>query len=288
MATNYSIKKIISIIKSELKEFYPDNEVDSFINLIFENVLDYSRTQLLLSQDKIISDDIYLKIEQIISDLKNYKPIQYILGESEFYNIKLKIFRNVLIPRPETEELVDWIIRENSNQSIKILDIGTGSGCIAISLAKSLPMSIVYASDISEDALKASEYNSLLNNTQVHIINFNVLNPEIKLFNKFDIIISNPPYVTEKEKAVMHKNVLDFEPGLALFVPNKDPLIFYRSILNFGLNHLNKNGKIYFEINELYGKETKSLMQEKGFEDIVLKRDINGKDRMIKGKLKTI
>ena len=288
MTTNYSIKKIISFIKSELKEFYLVNEIDSFIYLIFEKLLDYSRTQLLLYQDKEINKNSYHKIKQITSDLKTYKPIQYILGETEFYGLKFNAVQNVLIPRPETEELVDWIIKENANKSIKILDIGTGSGCIAISLAKNLPKSIVYASDISETALKVAEQNCNLNNTNVRLLNFDILDSETELDETFDIIVSNPPYITEKEKVVMQKNVLDFEPELALFVPNEDPLLFYRSILNFGLNHLSANGQIYFEINESYGKETESLMKEKGFENIVLKKDINGKDRMIKGNFKTL
>ncbi|MCB2194363.1 MAG: peptide chain release factor N(5)-glutamine methyltransferase [Bacteroidetes bacterium] len=283
MATNHSIKKVISEIKSELSELYPVNEIDSFIFLIFDHLLGISRTQLLLSKENEINEGTFLKINNIISELKSYRPIQYILGETEFYDLKFKVFDNILIPRPETEELVDWIIKDHSNTSIKILDIGTGSGCIAVSLAKNMPNAVVYASDISELALKAAETNSKINNTSLHLLQFDILNPPSDQDKKFDIIVSNPPYVTEKEKSLMQQNVLDYEPELALFVPDNDPLLFYRSILDFGLQHLKPKGNIYFEINEAFGQEMISLMQKKGFSDNILLRDINGKDRMVRG-----
>lgn len=283
MATNHSIKKVISEIKSELSELYPVNEIDSFIFLIFDHLLGISRTQLLLSKENEINEGTFFKIKNIISELKSYRPIQYILGETEFYDLKFKVFDNILIPRPETEELVDWIIKDHSNTSIKILDIGTGSGCIAVSLAKNMPNAVVYASDISELALKAAETNSKINNTSLHLLQFDILNPPSDQDKKFDIIVSNPPYVTEKEKSLMQQNVLDYEPELALFVPDNDPLLFYRSILDFGLQHLKPKGKIYFEINEAFGQEMISLMQKKGFSDNILLRDINGKDRMVRG-----
>lgn len=283
MATNHSIKKVISEIKSELSELYPVNEIDSFIFLIFDHLLGISRTQLLLSKENEINEGTFFKIKNIISELKSYRPIQYILGETEFYDLKFKVFDNILIPRPETEELVDWIIKDHSNTSIKILDIGTGSGCIAVSLAKNMPNAVVYASDISELALKAAETNSKINNTSLHLLQFDILNPPSDQDKNFDIIVSNPPYVTEKEKSLMQQNVLDYEPELALFVPDNDPLLFYRSILDFGLQHLKPKGKIYFEINEAFGQEMISLMQKKGFSDNILLRDINGKDRMVRG-----
>lgn len=285
MATNHSIKKVISEIKSELSELYPSKEIDSFAFLIFEQVMGMSRTQLLLSDDKEINDATFVKIVNIINELKAYKPIQYILGETEFYDLRFKVFEDILIPRPETEELVEWIIKDHTNRSLKILDIGTGSGCIAVSLAKNMLNSLVYASDISDHALKATETNSKLNNTTIHFIQFDILNPPGDLNEKFDLIVSNPPYITLKEKSLMHKNVLDYEPKLALFVPDDDPLIFYRSILDFGLQHLKPKGKIYFEINESFGQEMISLMQKKGYSNIILLKDIHGKDRMIKGTL---
>ncbi len=285
MASNINIKKVISFIKSELKEFYPMSEIDSFVYLIFEQLFNYSRTKLLISQDVEIREDLYQNILNIIRNLKLYKPIQYILGKTIFYNLTFNITPGVLIPRPETEELVDWIIKENPDKYKRILDIGTGSGCIAISLAKNLPKSVVYASDISSEALTVTKTNSKLNNVDIQIIQLDILNSDNQLNEKFDIIVSNPPYVTEKEKKLMHKNVLNFEPQLALFVPDNNPLLFYRAIIGFGMNHLNPGGKIYFEINESFGKETALLLEGRGFQDISLKKDINEKDRMLKGVL---
>jgi release factor glutamine methyltransferase len=286
MASIISIKKVISNIKYELKEFYPMNEIDSFVYLIFDQLFNYSRTKLLISNDIEISEESYQMILQIIYELKSYKPIQYILGNTEFYNLPYYVTSDVLIPRPETEELVDWIIQENKNSSLKILDIGTGSGCIAISLAKNIHGSLVFASDISNDALILTRKNSKLNNTDIQILHLDILKQDILLKERFDIIVSNPPYITEKEKSLMHKNVLDFEPELALFVSNENPLIFYQAIINFSLNHLNPGGKIYFEINEAFGKETSVLLEENSFHNIDLKKDINGKDRMLRGILR--
>lgn len=286
MTSNISIKKVISNIKYELKEFYPMNEIDSFVYLIFDQLFNYSRTKLLISNDLEISEESNQRVFQIIQELKSYKPIQYILGKTEFYNLPYHVTPDVLIPRPETEELVDWIIKENHGKSIKILDIGTGSGCIAISLAKYIPESIVFAADISNDALSLTKKNSKLNNVDIQIIHLDILKQDIQLSEKFDIIVSNPPYITEKEKVLMHKNVLDFEPELALFVSNENPLIFYKTISDFSLSYLNPGGKIYFEINEAYGEESTLLLQEKMFRDIILKKDINGKNRMLRGILK--
>jgi len=286
MASNINIKKVISFIKSELKGFYPMSEIDSFVYLIFEQLLNYSRTKLLISQDIEIREDSYHNILNIIRDLKLYKPIQYILGKTIFYNLTFNVTPGVLIPRPETEELVHWIIKENPDEYKRILDVGTGSGCIAISLAKNLPESVVYASDISSKALTVTKNNSKLNNVDIQIMKLDILNTDNKLNEKIDIIVSNPPYVTEKEKKLMHKNVLDFEPESALFVPDNNPLLFYRAIIDFGINHLNPGGKIYFEVNESYGKETALLLEKRNFRDITLKKDINGKDRMLRGILK--
>ncbi len=286
MASNINIKKVISFIKSELKEFYPMSEIDSFVYLIFEQLFNYSRTKLLISQDVEILEDSYQNILNIISDLKLYKPIQYILGETIFYNLTFNVTPGVLIPRPETEELVDWIIKENPDTYNRILDIGTGSGCIAISLAKNLPESVVYASDISSEALTVTKKNSKLNTVDIQIMQLDILNSDTQLNEKFDIIVSNPPYITEKEKKLMHKNVLDFEPELALFVSDNNPLLFYKAIIDFGMNHLNPGGKIYFEVNESFGKETALLLEERAFRDISLKKDINGKDRILRGILK--
>lgn len=282
MTSNITIKKAIFYIKSELKNFYPENEIISLAYIILEELLNTSKAKIISNMDQIVSMETNQNINHIISQLKLFKPIQYILGKADFYNLHFYLSENVLIPRPETEELVDWIIKENPRFVKKILDIGTGSGCIAISLAKNLPAATVSASDISDDALSITRKNSKLNHVNLQIFKLDILDKDLSLNEKFDIIVSNPPYVTEKEKSLMHPNVLNFEPQLALFVSDENPLIFYRSIINFSLKHLNPGGKIYFEINENYGKEMAMLLEELNFQDICLKKDINGKDRMIR------
>ena len=286
MDENYTIKKTISYIKTELKELYPLNEINSFINLIFDRFLNCSSTKLHTSQEKEISEDLFKEIVAVCEELKLQKPIQYILEEAHFYDLKFKVEAGVLIPRQETEELVDWIIQENSNKKIKILDIGTGSGCIAITLAKNLPEATVFASDISSKAIEIAKLNRKANNVDLQFLQFDILNSSLWPDERFDIIVSNPPYVTEKEKNFMQKNVLDFEPELALFVPDNSPLIFYDKIIDFGKKHLNASGKIYFEINEAFGKETAQLFNKNIFTNISLRQDLNGKDRMLRGILK--
>ncbi len=286
MSSNITIKKIISFIKSELKDLYPASEIDSFIFMIFEHLLGYSRTRFLISQDQEVTDKDYRQILMITKELKLNKPIQYILGHTYFYDLTFQVEPGVLIPRPETEELVDWIIQENSKKQLKILDIGTGSGCIAISLAKNLPESKVLAADISKKAIKITNQNAILNKVDIEIIELDIINFPEDLNLKFDIIVSNPPYVTEQEKSLMNKNVLDYEPDLALFVPDNDPLRFYTKIAEFGLVYLNKGGKIYFEINESFGEETVLMLENKAYYKLELRKDINGKNRMIRGILK--
>jgi len=282
MTSNITIKKAIFHIKSELKNIYPENEIISLAYIILEELLNISKTKIISNIGQNISTETYQNVNHIISQLKLFKPIQYILGKAEFYNLHFYLSESVLIPRPETEELVDWIVKENPRFVKKILDIGTGSGCISISLAKNLPAATVSACDISDDALAITRKNSKLNHVNLQIFKLNILDINQSLNEKFDIIVSNPPYVTEKEKSLMHPNVLNYEPQLALFVSDENPLIFYRSIINFSLKHLNPGGKIYFEINENYGKEMAMLLEELNFQDICLKKDINGKDRMIR------
>jgi len=286
MNANYNIKKIISNIKSELKDFYPIYEINSFIYMIFEKVTGTSRTKLLVSDQLELSDLQLRIIHDVISELKTYKPIQYILEETDFYEIQFDVGSGVLIPRPETEELVDWIINENKDEKKIILDIGTGSGCIAIALAANLKSSKVYACDISDQALGQAKKNSIKNNVKIDLFQLDILKNISGLNKKFDIIVSNPPYIAESEKRLMEQNVLNFEPELALFVPDDNPLVFYKAIINFGKLHLNHGGEIYLEINEAFGRQMIALLKDSGFESIILKKDINGKDRMIKGSLK--
>ena len=242
----------------------------------------YSRTQFLLAKDEELCPEELSEIEKIVARLKSHEPIQYILGTTEFYGLPFYTVPEVLIPRPETEELVQWIIHENKNSKPTILDMGTGTGCIAISLQKNIPQSTVLACDISPACLETAKRNSELNSAEVSVIQYDILSnaPDFS-FPELDIIVSNPPYIRETEKTLMEKNVLDHEPELALFVPDENPLIFYEQIADFSRIHLKNQGHLYFEINEAFGPECYEMLQEKGFSEIVLKKDIHGKDRMI-------
>jgi len=218
-----------------------------------------------------------------VNRLIQFEPIKYILGETEFYGLRLKVNPAVLIPRPETEELVDWIIHDCNVQNPVILDIGTGSGCIPIALSKNLIGATIESWDISNEALMVARMNAEINKVNIDFIYADVLrltHPAQK--QEFDIIVSNPPYITESEQLLMLKNVLDYEPHVALFVPTADPLIFYRKIADIAITQLNSGGKLFFEINEQFGNETADLLSLKGFKNIVLRKDINGKNRMIK------
>jgi len=272
----------IKRIKSELEGLYPETEIRSFSQLMIEKVTGFSRTEIIVNKNTLFSDKQYHEIESFIEKLKNFVPIQYILGETEFYGLSFNVNESVLIPRPETEELVDWIRTENDRSaSLNILDIGTGSGCIAISLKHEFTNAVVDAFDISDEALITAQSNANRNQLKVNFSKVDILNaPDFE--TKWDIIVSNPPYVLENEKTEIQPNVLDNEPHLALFVPDNDPLLFYRCIAQFALKHLKTGGKLYFEINRQYGKATMDLLVESGFTDIELRKDISGNDRMIK------
>jgi release factor glutamine methyltransferase len=276
------MKAAIASIRKELAGIYSANEIESLIFLIFERLKGYTRTQFLLAKEEILTPENQFEIDQIVLRLKNQEPIQYILGETEFYGLPFYAVPGVLIPRPETEELVQWIIQENQLDKPNILDIGTGSGCIAISLQKNIPQSAVLACDISPVCIETARRNAALNGAELRVIEYNILNrtPEFK-FPKLDILVSNPPYVRETEKLLMEKNVLEYEPELALFVPDADPLIFYSRIADFAQLHLKNGARLYFEINEAFGHECSEMLRGKGFSKITLKKDINGKDRMI-------
>ena len=270
---------------SELSGVYPETEIQSFFNILIELKLNLSRIEVALQPDLEISETTITFLQKAIAELKKNIPIQYITGETEFYGLKFNVNESVLIPRPETEELVDWIL-ENSkpktqNSKLKILDIGTGSGCIAISLAKNLSNTDVFALDISSEALKIAKKNALLNNVDIYFSEIDILNtPDLP--EKYNIIVSNPPYVRELEKELMQQNVLAYEPHLALFVKDNNPLLFYDRIADLANKHLSKKGSLYFEINQYLGNETVALLKQKGFQNIELKKDIFGVDRMIK------
>jgi release factor glutamine methyltransferase len=279
------LKQYRSQFIKELASIYDEGEAESFFYLILEEKKQLRRVDLALQPElKITTEEIALW-NSLLEQLKLEKPIQYLLGKTSFYGLDFEVNKHVLIPRPETEELVDWIIKnQNSkvkNGSLKILDIGTGSGCIAISLAKNLPNATVFAIDVSEQALATAQKNANLNNVTITFISQNILDTK-DLNQEFDIIVSNPPYVRNLEKEEIKKNVLDNEPHLALFVENNDALLFYRIIAELAQKNLKKPGELYFEINQYLGKETTDLLEKMSFMQIELRKDIYDNDRMIK------
>jgi len=274
-------------MNSLLLTVFEKTEVESFFYLLIDFRLGLSKMDFLLNPNIEISSLNISFFESAIQKLKKEVPIQYILGETEFYGLQFKVNENTLIPRPETEELVDWIIHDQliiNNDQLTILDIGTGSGCIPISLAKNLSKANVTTVDVSKGAIIVAKENAKQNDVVVNFIDDNILNPKIVNDSKnvFDVIVSNPPYVRNFEKEEIKKNVLDFEPHLALFVEDDDALIFYKKITEYALSHLKKDGVLYFEINQYLGKETVALIKDLGFETVELRKDMSGNDRMIK------
>jgi len=310
------MQAIFSYIKEQLRDYYPESEIKSFYYLIMKSVCRLDKQSVLLGKDTQISPDEKRFIEKIIEDLKKFRPIQYILGETEFYGYKFKVNEQVLIPRPETEELVERVLtfarhcegeaRSNlpppqplptkggeldcftpfamtkNSASHRVLDVGTGSGCIAVILAKFLTGAEVYATDISEKALEVALENALDNQVTVQFIRHDIFEdwPEY-LPERWDIIVSNPPYVTPGEKKIMSKNVLDYEPHQALFVPMENPLLFYERIADISLEHLKENGRLYFETSAVHGKEAMEMLKEKGFGNVRLFQDMAGRDRVL-------
>lgn len=276
------MQKAIHHIQSELQRLYPETEIKSFSYLIIEKLTGFSRTEVIVNKNTIFSQEQRHEIEIFIKELKRFVPIQYILGETEFYGLPFNVNESVLIPRPETEELVDWICKENDRTALlQILDIGTGSGCIAISLKHEFRKSTVDAFDISQKALETAQSNAGRNKVKVNFSQVDILNaPDID--KKWDIIVSNPPYVTELEKDAMLPNVLEHEPHLALFVPDNDPLLFYRKIALFATRHLQPGGKLYFEINRQAGNVCLDLLTQMGYRNPELRTDISGNDRMVR------
>lgn len=278
------LKDIQNTFHQELDAIYASEEVDSFFYMLIESY--YKVTRLQLAMDSGFAIENKNDILNALDLLKNQKPIQYILGETEFYGLPFKVNEHTLIPRPETEELVEWVLKYSAKiKQISILDIGTGSGCIAVSLAKYLPNSKVYALDVSNEALNMAKQNAELNNVNVQFVNADILNSETWDFKdlKFDVIVSNPPYIREQEKKFMKPNVLDYEPHLALFVKDKNPLRFYEAITRFAVDNLEENGLLFFEINEYLGNQMIQLLNDNNFNNIRLKQDMFKKDRMIKG-----
>ena len=272
------MNKLVNIIPKFLSEInnFSRREVASFAYLSIEKILGYSKSDCIIHSNQELSNNNIISLENIINDIKQNIPIQYILGEAHFYDLKFKVNSSTLIPRGETEELVQYILLHDF---ISVLEIGTGSGCIAVSIAKNSNAKIT-AIDNSIGALEIAKSNALLNSVEINFELRDVFNfSEIK---KYDLIVSNPPYVLESEKKLMDKNVLDYEPHNALFVSDNDPLAYYKEIAKIATNNLNKNGLLFFEINEKYSNQIIELLSNLNFVDIELKKDINGRDRIIK------
>ena len=272
----------IEYINSQLTNHFTNSELRILSSLILKDVSNLSFTDIVNCKFKNLSNNEKQKIIYIVERLQKNEPIQYVLGKTEFYGLDFKVNSNVLIPRPETEELVEWILLETKQVNPHLLDIGTGSGCIAIALAKHLHYGTVDAWDISEKALEVARDNANNNNVSVKFSNVNVLEP-VNIDKHFDIIVSNPPYITFSEKKELEENVLDFEPHEALFVPDEESLIFYNKIADIAVKILNDKGYLYFEINQAKGFDIIELLKSKGFSNIELRKDISGNSRMIRG-----
>ena len=277
-----NIKSLKTIFFTELQTIQEDSEIESFFFILTEFLHNLKRIDVSLHPDFEVSESDLEKWNTIISEFKNEKPIQYITGEAWFYGLRFEVNENTLIPRPETEELVEWIVDglKLKGKGQRVLDIGTGSGCIPIALKKEIPSAQVSAIDVSEKALELARKNAINNDVEINFIHQNILETE-SLDEKYDVIVSNPPYVRNLEKQEIKKNVLDFEPHLALFVDDYDALLFYRKIAQLALKSLLPNGKLFFEINQYLAKETVELLTQLGFKNIELRKDFVGNDRMI-------
>jgi release factor glutamine methyltransferase len=283
-----TVKDVLVTFQQGLETLYDARETGAITLMVLEELTGMSRAKVKAFPEEEITPDVLEKLTAILNELKTGKPVQYILGTAEFYGLTFLVNAATLIPRPETEELVEWVLESPNlkveSQKLSVLDIGTGSGCIAISLKKNLKYANVSAIDISANALATAKQNAIINEADVTFIEHDILSTDyLKIASlKPDIIVSNPPYVTLQDKTQMHVNVNNFEPHTALFVPENDPLIFYRAIADFAAAHLNVNGLLFFEINENFGKQTVELLQYKGFMSIELRQDMSGRDRMVK------
>ena len=281
------LKEFKLFFNEALSAIYPKTEIDSFFFILMEEKLKLQRIDTVLKSDFLITEKNLIDLKNIVKRLQKEEPIQYIIGNTEFYGLPFLVDKNTLIPRTETEELVAWVLDEikvftnNKITELSILDIGTGTGCIPISLAKNLTLLNISAIDISPEALLIARQNAILNKVTIEFIELDILNAE-SLPQEYDVIISNPPYVRELEKKEIKNNVLENEPHLALFVADENPLIFYNKIADLAKKQLSENGMLFFEINQYLGKETINMLVKKGFKNIQLKKDLFGNDRMIK------
>jgi release factor glutamine methyltransferase len=279
-----NIRQITAEIRRQLAGQYPGTEIESFVRILFGHYLGMTPALVHLSQEIELPAGIEGEILSAVDGLKEYRPIQYIFGATEFYGLPFEVTPDVLIPRPETEELVDWITHEyNKNAGLTIVDIGTGSGCIAVALAAGFPNAGIWAVDVSDAALAVARRNAGKNSVNVNFLLGDILKNNLVGFapGSLDVIVSNPPYITSSEKQQMLPNVLEYEPHVALFAPEDDPLIFYKQIAAFGSKCLKDGGRVFFEINEAFPEELANILKQNGYQDITPRRDINGKWRMV-------
>lgn len=270
-----------NFFRRKLKGVFTNSEIEQIAAEAFRVLLGISKEKVILYPERRLSEGEMLSLIRLVKEIKSGVPVQYALGETEFYGLHFQVNPSVLIPRPETEELCEWIINDTKGSVVSILDIGTGSGCIAITLAKHLQRSTFNGWDVSEAALSLARQNAENNGVEVGFLCVDVLNDQPR-DDQWDIIVSNPPYVLESDGKDMAKHVLEHEPHVALFVSDNDPLVFYRAIANLSKQQLSGKGKLYFEIHEKYGKEVCKLLEEDGFCEIELRKDLSGKDRMIR------
>lgn len=276
-----TLKQYKDLFLTTLVPVVDAGEAERFFYITLEELAGWRRMDYLMHPDAKVTAADEVRWQGVLNSLKQQQPIQYIFGKAHFYGLEFKVNENTLIPRPETEELVEWIIHENNKRpAFSLLDIGTGSGCIPVTLAKHIPQAAVSTIDVSANALALAKENAQANNVSVNFVLTDILRADT-LPQQYDVIVSNPPYVRNLEKAEIKPNVLQYEPHLALFVEDSDPLIFYRKIGQLALTYLTPGGRLYFEINQYLGAETVSLLEEIGFANVVLRKDLFGNDRMI-------
>ncbi len=289
MAHKSTIGQLVAMMKRQLEGSFECRELNSVVDLILEDYLGQSRVTFRSHPDQPVTGDVVACVKKAISRLKQHVPVQYILGKASFYGLEFIVNEHVLIPRPETGELVGWILSDYRAgaypRSSKILDIGTGSGCIAITLKRNIPDSVVVAVDISRNALEIAQLNAQALETEIQFLQMDILDPDqCDVTGPFDLIVSNPPYVLQSDKAWMDANVLDHEPSVALYVEGERPLIFTEAIASFAARNLSPAGAIYLEINEKMGSRILELFSDAGYEQTVLKRDIHDKIRMVRAR----
>lgn len=274
--------ELATLLRGRLSEKFPASEAREMVLIIFENLKGWSATDLLVNGDYDISDFIVRKAEAAVDKVLANEPIQYVFGSAHFYGLTFKVDRSTLIPRQETAQLVDIIVKEwETRQDLSVLDLGTGSGCIAIALARNLPFAEVTGVDISSKALDVARENNRNLKTSVQFLSGDILNLPVEREPIYDIIVSNPPYIAESEASAMERNVLDYEPHSALFVPDSDPLVFYKAIADYATGALKQDGRLYFEINPLFAKQLKDYMEANGWDNVELERDMQGAYRFM-------